>query len=136
VTIRAPKEPVMYLRNRSCNHTGAGGGGPGWDGRLMACLGDSLAGPASPADRAHGRRDGQPQRDGHDHRRDILEGPDADVGCDTACEEHQQPGADEEKRPGRHDAKVITHTTFLLAVRARTGAANAARWNGGVKPRS
>jgi P-type Ca2+ transporter type 2C len=44
---------------------------------------------ARAGDGADGRRHRQPQRDGHDHRCDVPERPDADVGRDSACEEHQ-----------------------------------------------
>src|SRR5689334_7980791 len=63
-----------------------------------------LAALAGPGDRAAGRSQQQAQADGRDHGREITEGPDPGVGADDPGEDHQQPRADEEGRPGRKRA--------------------------------
>src|SRR4051794_10079888 len=68
--------------------------------------------PCGAGDRADGR--GQPQAHGHDHGREVAEGPDPDVGARDAGEDHQQPRADEEGRPGRDDLEEVIHQTHLV----------------------
>jgi len=64
---------------------------------------------AGAGDGANDRGQRQPQPYGHDHGREVSEGPDPDVGARDAGEDHQQPCADEEGWPGRHDLEEVIH---------------------------
>src|SRR5439155_14283592 len=82
----------------------------------------ALLRPAGAGDGADGRRHRQPQRDRHDHGREVAEGPDPDVGAGDPGEDHQQPRADEEGRPGRYDLEVVIHQTHLALCNLQAGA--------------
>lgn len=73
------------------------------DGRLSAPLAARLG------DRAHRRREHEPQADRHDHRGQVTEGRDADVAADDAGKDHEHPGAQEEPGRRRDEAEDVSH---------------------------
>ncbi len=64
---------------------------------------------ADAGDRAHRRGQRQPQPDRHHHGGDVAERPDPDVAVHDAREDHQNPGADKEKRARRGDPEEVLH---------------------------